>query len=271
MIRQGGSVWRAGVLAGAVLVVTSCGMIIKPAADTAPPHWKLTWSDEFNSPAALKKWSYDVGGNGWSLKQLQWYDRGNATVGEHGGLDITAAKEGKGHHCWYGPCRYTSVRMSTYGIFAQTYGIFEAKIKVPMARGLWPAFWLEGANVFKVGWPACGEIDITETNGHHPDLVQGFAHAPSHYQSGQFKLPQTLSAGYHVYGVKWTAQGISWFVDGHTYAHANAYPGWPFNHPFYIILDLAVGGNWPGSPGPATRFPAHMLVDWVRVYRQAQG
>jgi beta-glucanase (GH16 family) len=260
-------VWRTGVLAGACLLVTSCGLIIRPAAATPQSHWKLTWSDEFNSRAALNRWQYDVGGNGWSLKQLQWYDRSNATVDGQGDLDITAGKGGGGHQCWYGPCKYTSVRMSTYGKFAQTYGIIEARIKVPMARGLWPAFWIEGANVFKVGWPKCGEVDIVETNGQHPDLVQGFAHAPDYKHKAYYRLPQSLSAGYHVYGIKWTAQGISWFVDGHTYSHMSAYRGWPFSKPFYIILNLAVGGNWPGPPGPHTRFPAHMLVDWVRVYR----
>jgi beta-glucanase (GH16 family) len=230
--------------------------------------WRLTWHDEFNSPSSLNEWAYSVGGDGWSLKQLQWYDASNAVVDRQGDLVITASKNGQGQQCWYGPCRYSSVRMTTFNKFSQTYGRFEARIRIPTGAGLWPAFWLEGTNIFQVGWPESGEVDIVESNGQHPDLVQGYAHAPTNSHSSFFTLPSPISAGFHVYGVDWSPQGITWFVDGHPYGHMQAYPGWPFNHPFYIILNLAVGGSWPGSPNSSTPFPARMVISWVRVYRE---
>jgi beta-glucanase (GH16 family) len=230
--------------------------------------WKLTWDDEFNKPSSLSSWGYDTGGNGWQLNQLQWYDRTNAETNSHGDLVITASNDGNGHQCWYGPCRYSSVRMTTLGMFSQTYGRFQARIELPVGAGLWPSFWLEGANIEQVGWPRCGEVDIVELNGKNPNLVQGYSHSPHHTHQGYFTLPKSLSSGFHVYGIDWTSKGITWSVDGYAYAHLNAYAGWPFDHPFYIILNLAVGGSWPGSPNSSTSFPAHMLVDWARVYQE---
>jgi len=244
-------------------------VVTQQATAPAAGRWKLTWQDEFNQPTSLRKWAFQTGGTGWSLKQLQWYGASNASVDGQGDLVITASKSGQGRQCWYGACRYSSVRMNTLSTFTQAYGRFEARIQVPIAAGLWPAFWLEGANISKVGWPRCGEVDIVESNGQDPDVVQGYAHALHNNHNGYFTLPRPLSAGFHVYGVDWNPQGITWFVDGYRYAHMNAYPGWPFSHPFYIILDLAVGGAWPGPPGASTHFPARMLVDWVRVYRAA--
>jgi beta-glucanase (GH16 family) len=230
--------------------------------------WKLTWSDDFTGSSALRDWTFVNGGDGWGNKQLQVYDSRNASLAPGGGLIITAAQNGYGEQCWYGSCTYSSARLDTKGTFAQKYGLFEARIKLPTGRGLWPAFWMEGADIDQVSWPASGEIDIIEVNNKKPDLVEAFAHAPGENYGAYFQLPDSLSAGYHVYGIDWTAKGITWLVDGHAYGHLNAYPGWPFDQPFFLILDLAVGGTWPGSPTGRTTFPAHMGISWIRVYQR---
>ncbi len=237
-----------------------------PGSTLSMANWVLTWQDKFNSTAALHKWSFVLGNQGGpALKQLQWYDRSNASI-RGGKLVITADANGGGHQCWNGPCHYTSVRMQTH--FAQAYGLFEARIKMPAGGGLWPAFWMVGDNYNQVYLPRAGEIDIAEVSNHPPATrLTGFAHAPKLYYRAQDVLPQPLSAGYHDYAIEWTKSRITWLVDGKAYGHLNAYPGWPFNHPFNIILDLAVGGNWPGPPTSSTHFPATMDVDWVRVYR----
>ena len=153
------------------------------------------------------------------------------------------------------------------GLFSQKYGVFEARIKVPYEQGIWPAFWMEGANYNSVGLPAAGEIDIIEINGHDGShLADGFAHAPHLVYNAHSNLPTPLSAGYHVYGVEWTRSGITWMIDGRACGHINTRRKPAFNHPFVMLLDLAVGGRWPGSPNSSTHFPVHMYVDWVRVY-----
>jgi beta-glucanase (GH16 family) len=158
--------------------------------------------------------------------------------------------------------------MNTLTTFTQRYGRFEARIKLPAGQGLWPAFWIEGANVNQVSWPACGEVDIIEKNGTKPNELEGFAHMPAGQYSALSPYPAPLASAFHVYGIDWTPQGITWTVDGKSYGHMSAFPGWPFNHPFFLILNLAVGGYWPGPPSASTRFPARMLVDWIRVYKQ---
>ncbi len=229
--------------------------------------WKLTWSDDFTGSSALRDWTFVNGGNGWGNKELQVYDPRNVSL-VPGGLDITAARTGHGEQCWYGTCTYSGARLQTKGTFAQRYGLFEARIKLPTGRGLWPAFWMEGADIDQVNWPAAGEIDVIEINNKKPDLVEAFAHGPDEKYGAYFQLPDSLSAGYHIYAVNWTASGITWLVDGHAYGHLNAYRGWPFGQPFFLILDLAVGGTWPGSPTAATTFPAHMNISWIRVYQR---
>jgi beta-glucanase (GH16 family) len=234
-----------------------------------PGNWVLSWSADFGKPGALNKWSYYSGGNGFNLKQLQWYDRSNVSVDKSGQLVISADKTGGGNVCWYGPCRYTSARMETIDSFSQTYGEFEARIKLPPGKGLWPAFWIEGADVYQVGWPACGEIDIMEFNGANPNLVTAYAHSPQPTHKAYLTVPKPITDGFNTYGVTWTPKGITWYFNGYAYSHLAAYKGWPFDHPFFIILNLAVGGADPGSPTATTPFPAKMIVDWVRVYRQA--
>jgi beta-glucanase (GH16 family) len=229
--------------------------------------WLLTWQDDFSTAAGLSQWWYESGNvGGPSLGQLQWYDQGNATI-SHGNLLLTATASDTGHQCWNGPCQYTSVRMQSY--FSQAYGLFEARIKLAGGTGIWPAFWMQGANYDQVGLPQAGEIDIAEVNGQAPvDRLGGYAHAPDVFYTAYDMMTQPVYSGYHIYAVDWTPTGITWLLDGKPFGYMAAYPGWPFNHPFNIILDLAVGGNWPGPPNASTQFPVSMYVNWVRVYRQ---
>jgi len=233
-------------------------------------HWQLTWDDEFNGQGFPPGWIPLTGGgeDGWSHQELQWNAAGNARLDGTGQLVIAANRGGDGQVCWNGPCQYTSARIQTQGKFSQTYGLFEARIKLPAGYGLWPAFWLEGANIDKVGWPRCGEIDVIEFSDHRQRLVAGYAHAAGHSHNAYYEANEPLTAGYHVYGIEWTPSGITWLFDGRPYSYMKSYPGWPFDHPFFLILDLAVGGAFPGAPDSSTHFPSKMVVDWVRVYRK---
>jgi beta-glucanase (GH16 family) len=249
------------------------------AADE-PPGWTLTWSDEFNGPNGSApdptKWNNEVGGDGWGNKELEYYTGGTANVVvQNGNLVITATAAGASPStCWYGPCRYTSARLNTAGNFSQQYGRFEARLQVPFGQGLWPAFWLLGDNIGTVGWPACGEIDVMENVGFEPSQAWGSLHAPLFDAT----LAYTLAAmgrfadDFHTFAVEWEATQIRFYVDdqlyeAHTPVDATSTGGtWAFDQPFFVILNVAVGGNWPGSPDATTAFPQTMKVDWVRVY-----
>ncbi len=241
----------------------------KPASALPSGNWKLTWSANFSQPGALKrKWLFYTGGTGYGHHQLQYYDESNATVDKAGQLVISADRGSKGHTCWYGKCKYTSVRMETISTFSQTYGLFEARIKFPPGSGLWPAFWLEGTDIYKVGWPASGEVDVEESNSKNPYLITGFAHAPKFGHRAELTVPKPMTSGFHTYGVAWTPKGITWYFDGYAFGHMSLYKGSPFDKPFFIILNLAVGGGYPGSVTSSTPFPAKMVVAWVRVYKK---
>jgi beta-glucanase (GH16 family) len=196
---------------------------------------------------------------------LEWNSDDNAKLSGHGGLIITANRGGEGHPCWYGPCEYTGVKIQTS--FAQTYGRFEARIKLPAGRGLWPAFWMvPAATAQNPKLP--GEIDVIEVNNHHPYLVSGYAHDGVRFNyKAEDVVNLPAASQFHTYGVDWTPSGITWTLDGKPYASIKSYSKWPFNQPFIMLLDLAVGGSWPGSPNASTVFPAQMLVSWVRVYK----
>jgi beta-glucanase (GH16 family) len=231
------------------------------------PGWSLTWSDNFSSSGDLDSWNFAKGGS-WGNKELQFYNPSNVSLAHGGGLVITATHAGHGEQCWYGSCSYTSGRLDTEGKFAQEYGLFEARIKLPTGRGLWHAFWIEGSDVDQVHSPAAGEIDIIEINNKNPNTVEAFLHASAKNYGAYLGMPNSLSAGYHVYAINWTPARISFLVDGHIYGGVDAYDDWPFNQPFFMILDLAVGGTWPGSPNAVTKFPAYMDVSWIRVYKR---
>jgi len=241
--------------------------------------WVLTWSDEFNGPNGSapdsKKWIMETGGNGWGNQELEYYTsrRENARQ-ENGKLVIEAIKEP-----FTGPDGvrrdYTSARIVTEGLFAQKYGRFEARIKLPSGRGIWPAFWILGDDLKTAGWPACGEVDIMENIGSQPATNHGSMHAPGysggHALTASYTLPHgRLSGGYHTFSLEWEPSAVRFYVDGHLYETRTPrdIPGkrWVFDHPFFILLNVAVGGTWPGSPDASTTFPQRMLVDYVRVY-----
>jgi beta-glucanase (GH16 family) len=254
------------------------------------PHsgWVLTWSDEFSgpngSPPDAKKWVRESGGNGWGNNELEYYTPRleNARL-EKGKLVIEAIFE---RERFTGPDgverNYTSARLKTQGHFSQRYGRFEARIQLPSGRGVWPAFWLLGDDIGTAGWPACGEIDIMENIGSEPATIHGSMHGPGYsgahpltatYTLPQEKTPKTprFSDAFHIFAVEWEPERVRFYVDGKLYAtqtRADLPAGtrWVFDHPFFVILNVAVGGNWPGSPDASTVFPQRMLVDYVRVY-----
>ncbi len=258
--------------------------------DSAIPGWTLTWSDEFNGPDGSAvdptKWVHELGGNGEGNDELEFYTDGteNAVV-EGGNLVITATTAGASTHtCSYpnngGPCEYTSARIRTLGLFSQEYGRFEARIQIPKGQGLWPAFWMLGADIAADPWPACGEIDIMENIGSEPAINHGSLHAPGFPGSGltgQYTLPSgKLGDAFHTYAVEWEPSGIGFYVDDQLYETQTASDTpaggtWEFNHAFFLLLNVAVGGTFPGSPNASTTFPQTMKVDWVRVYTQANG
>jgi beta-glucanase (GH16 family) len=244
--------------------------------------YTLVWSDEFTgsngSAPDATKWTYDLGGSGWGNKELQSYTSRpqNAQI-QNGNLVITALQEN--YTGTDGIARnYTSARLKTENRFAQAYGRFEARIKIPKGQGIWPAFWMLGNDITQNGWPKCGEIDIMENVGHEPGMIHGSVHGPSSIAhtsdlTATVSLPagQNYSDDFHTYAVEWEPGTVRFYVDSNNYAtFAQAqWPAggqWVFDHPFFILLNLAVGGNWPGSPDATTQFPKQMFVDYVRVY-----
>jgi beta-glucanase (GH16 family) len=244
----------------------------------------LVWSDEFSgrdgSLPDASKWTYDIGGSGWGNHELEYYTnrRENARV-EDGKLVITARREE-----YTGPdgakFNYTSARLKTQGLFSQVYGRFEARIKLPAGQGTWPAFWALGDNFASVGWPRCGEIDIMENVGKEPGINHGSLHGPSSAGAtsdltATIMLPagQKLSDDFHIYAAEWEPGTIRFYLDANLYATFTSaeWPAggtWVFDQRFFLILNVAVGGDWPGSPDTTTTFPQTMLVDYVRVYKR---
>jgi beta-glucanase (GH16 family) len=268
--------------------VTAPPSSVKPVTETptgGSTAWTLAWSDEFEGRAGTApdstKWVHDVGGGGWGNQELEYYTPGaaNAALDGDGHLAITAKAESpSGASCWYGACRYTSARLKTKGKFEQTLGRFEARVRIPAGQGMWPAFWMLGNDIDGAGWPKCGEIDVMENIGREPEAVHGTIHGPGYSGAGGIGGPFTLASGrfaddFHVYAVEWEPGVIRWLVDGKEYRSVT--PGalppntqWVYDHPFFLLLNLAVGGAWPGSPDASTAFPQQMLVDYVRVYRR---
>jgi len=282
--RAGALLWLAALCLG---LLTPTALPARGAGTPTAPTWRLVWRQEFNGRAGLPvdgtKWTAEVGGDGWGNQEYEYYTDSarNAHLDGRGNLAITARKETLlGSTCWYGACRYTSARLITKGAFEQRYGRFEARLKVPAGIGYWPAFWMLGNNIDSVGWPACGEIDIMENVGQEPTIVHGSAHGPG-YSAGdsltdQYELSggRRFADGFHLFAVEWSPTALRWYVDNHLYetrtpADLPAGTTWVDNHPFFLILNLAVGGQWPGDPAASTRFPQSLLVDYVRVYQPA--
>ena len=246
------------------------------ANGAAPGGRELLWSDEFDGPAGTlpdsTRWQFDLGTD-WGNAQLEFTtDRPeNVSLDGNGHLAITAREEP------YRGQPYTAGRIKTKDRFEFTHGRVEARIRVPVGQGYWPAFWMLGANIDEVGWPQCGEIDVMEYRGQEPHLLHGTIHGPGYSGDDAIGADYVLDGAgfhedFHVFAVDWDPDGITWSIDGETYnsirpADLPEGAEWVFDRPFFLLLNVAVGGRWVGPPDAGTEFPQSMLVDWVRVYR----
>ena len=237
-----------------------------------PTTYKLVWSDEFNTDGKpdISKWTYETGGNGWGNNELEYYTDSltNGRV-ENGNLVIEARYEN------YAGSNYTSARIISKNKAQWTYGKFDIRAKIPKGKGTWPAIWLLSANNPLV-WPDNGEIDIMEEVGFDPNVIHGTAHNKLYYggngKGSSVPVP-TAQDSFHVYSVEWTPHTLTWSVDSTVYYSYNdpyiGYNAWPYTSDFFMILNLAIGGNWGGAQGvDNTIFPQQMLIDYVRVYQK---
>lgn len=243
--------------------------------------WVLVWSDEFNDPTADNrpdpaKWTYEIGASGYGNEEKQNYtdrvENAHYTVEDNEGcLQITALADN------YQGVPYSSARIKTEGRFSTTYGRFEARMKLPYGPGMWPAFWLLGVNYDTDTWPACGEIDIMENKGFQPNIVSSAVHCPGHSGGNPFTTTfgyqdKRFDTGFHVFAVEWDKSRIRFFVDEYLYHTVSRSEmgdeSWVFDHPFFIIINLAVGGVFGGDPTADTVFPQSLYVDYVRVYKR---
>ena len=274
-------------------LIVRCGILLFAStfaiaqAASSPPSsspWKLVWSDEFNGPDGSapdsSKWVLETGGGGWGNNELEYYTARPQNASLHDGNLVIKVIQEK----FTGPDGvtrdYTSARLKTQGKYAEAYGRFEARVKIPRGQGIWPAFWMLGEDIDKIGWPDCGEIDIMENIGKEPSTVHGTIHGPGY--SGDkgigdpFSVPasQRFADDFHIYAVEWEPEAIRFYVDDHLYSTrtpADLPKGtkWVYDHPFFLLLNVAVGGNWPGNPDATSTYPQNMLVDYVHVYGHA--
>jgi beta-glucanase (GH16 family) len=241
---------------------------------TSYPGMTLVWSDEFNSTSLdLNSWNYESGAGGWGNQELQYYREGTSNTSfQNGKLVITAKEES------FGGAPYTSARITTKDKQEFQFGRIDIRARLPFGQGIWPALWMLGANFPDVVWPGCGEIDIMELIGHEPNKVHGTAHwgeegqYPSTYYTGTYTLPSAdFSDEYHVFSLVWQQNSLQYYVDDnlfHTITTSNVGTAtYRFNAPFFLIFNVAVGGQWPGSPDASTQFPQHMAVDYIRVFQ----
>ncbi|GAB6023451.1 hypothetical protein CHUAL_008231 [Chamberlinius hualienensis] len=249
----------------------------------------LIWSQDFNEAAGTQPdptyWNYHIGDGtgqglpGWGNWELEYYtdDPANVATDGTGNLVITARTDGaSAHTCYYGPCTYTSARIFSNCKFSHQYGRFEARIKTPAGTGLWPAFWMLGDNYDSLGWPDAGELDIMELRGSNPTTVMGTIHGPGYFGAGgltgSYTLPggQSFADDFHVFAIDWEPTQIQWSVDGtvfetRTPADLNGNP-WVFDHPFYVLVNFAVGGQFDGNPTPDVVFPKQYYIDYIHIY-----
>ena len=274
-IRTKAVLFKSFLLAMLFIAISSC---TTDETQTVAEFTELVLQDEFDTDGTLNTaiWSYDIGngegtiaGAGWGNNELQYYtDRTENSTIENGVLIISAKKES------FEGSNYTSARIVTKG--EQTFGRFEARIRLPYGQGVWPAFWLLGADCGPaVVWPECGEIDIMEYRGQEPTTIHGSVHGNGF--SGGEAITKSYSlendrfdTGFHVFGIEWAPEYINYYVDDVLYNQITPadVPGeWVFDHPFKIIINLAIGGSFVGSPNSETVFPQTMLIDYVRVYK----
>ncbi len=261
--------FKYAILGVTLLAITGCSV---DETQTVANFNSIILADEFDADGVPNNsiWSYNIGTgtDGWGNNELQYYtDRTENVKVENGSLRITARKEN------FNGALYTSARVLTRGLFEQTYGRYEARIQLPYGKGIWPAFWLLGADEEEV-WPQKGEIDIMEFRGQEPTKVLGSVHGPG-YSAGEaitksYSLENDrFDTDFHIFGIEWGPEYINFYVDDVLYNQITPddVPGeWVFDKPFYILMNVAVGGSFVGSPNSETVFPQTMVVDYVRVY-----
>ena len=251
--------------------------------------WIQLWSDEFDGPAGAgidtTKWRHDVGDGcaagicGWGNDEKEYYTdaRENAALNGYGQLMVVARRAPAGLTCHYGPCRYTSAKITTRGKMHIPPGRVEARIKLPAGQGLWPAFWMLGSGFPATPWPQCGELDVMENRGSQPSTTSSAVHGPGYSGNTPFVHASSLTQGsgadgFHTFAVEWDSLRVRFVVDGMEHyvvarGDVERFGRWVFDQPFFVILNLAVGGTFDGDPKSGAIFPATMLVDYVRVYR----
>lgn len=244
----------------------------------------MVWSDEFDGPDGSavdqSKWTAEVGGSGWHNNELQYYTQRIENAYQSGGSLVIKAIKEKYTGSDKVTLKYTSARLITKNKFTATYGRFEARIKIPYGQGIWPAFWMLGKDIDSVSWPPCGEIDIMENIGKEPSVIHGTLHGPGYSGakglSSAYSLPGNprFADSFHTFAVEWEPNVIRFYCDGILYktitpADLPSGRKWVFNHPFFMLLNVAVGGHWPGNPDATTVFPQTMQVDYVRVYSRS--
>lgn len=266
----------AGLLALGLAVtgLTAADLAAGPAAPASAAVGDVLWAQEFNGGAGSAPdgavWSYDTGAGGWGNGELQTYttSRSNSALDGQGNLVITARREADGS--------YTSARLQSNNKFEAKFGRIEARIQIPRGQGIWPAFWMLGGDFPQTPWPSSGEIDVMENVGKEPHRIYGTVHGPGYSGgagiSGMYQHPQNWSFAddFHTYAVDWKPGSITWSVDGNVYhqvttSRVGGNP-WVFDKPYFLILNVAVGGQWPGYPDSSTQLPQQMKVDYVRVY-----
>ncbi len=265
--------WVIGLISLAMGV--SCSPIQATSSPTpivAPEGWRLVWQDEFDgSSINPANWTYDIGGWGWGNGEGQYYTSRPENARQENGMLVIETRQEK-----YEGSYYTSARLKTQGLQNFQYGRIEGRLKVPAGKGLWPAFWMLGSDFDGNNWPLCGEIDIMEYIGKEPDLILGTLHGPGYSGVLGFskwnRQTYNIADDFHTYAIEWEIDEIRWYYDGalyHTVTRADIGDReWVFDHPFFIILNLAVGGQLAGVVGLDTVFPAQYYVDYVRVYQK---
>ena len=244
--------------------------------------WALVWNDEFDGPALnLEKWSYEIGGHGWGNNELQYYSDDDSTAFIRDGklvlrADLVPQGTGSADNLRY----FSSARLRTSGKGDWRYGRIEVKAKLALGQGIWPAIWMLPTDWMYGGWPESGEIDIMEHVGYDPGRVHGSIHTGSYNhkintQRGGSKLLDKISSKFYVYAIEWYEDRIDFLIDDAKYFSfqndgKNDFNTWPFNQRFHLLINIAVGGDWPGSPDETTQFPTEMEVEYVRVYEKIQ-
>jgi beta-glucanase (GH16 family) len=275
-----------------IAVLVACGVAIAGAGSTRAPEraryhaTAIVWSDEFNGRFGRRpsphRWRFEIGGH-WGAGELQYYTdrvgrKANAALDGRGHLVITAREErytGRDGTTR----RFTSARLNSSRLFSFKYGRIDARMRVASGQGLISAFWALGANIERVGWPQSGEFDVAEVLGARPSVVWGSMHGPDEYGSPysvntEHDANEPLDRAFHVYSVSWSPDRLEYFLDGQRYAvyepgMLEEGRGWAFEDPFFLVLTLSVGGAWAGPPDESTRLPSRLVIDWIRVRRNA--